>query len=256
MVTKAGVPANKVMVGVSSYGRSFKMAKADCRGPDCTFLGTRNNSMALAGECTRTSGYIADAEIRQTQAIMGMGWSDAKFVSTYDQASDSDIFIYNNDEWVAWMDVETKKRRIDLYKSLGFAGTSDWAVDLQADMVLPGDSGIDTDDMLDLTVSCDLSKTYADLDALDRDASGMYPPCVAMQSIRILQGMLSKSFDGYDSAAEGYDKLFPTYEKWIKDSMNERITQWMYDTKDGKKPGHSFFRCYATPGTSQYIPSP
>jgi chitinase len=223
MVTKAGVPANKVMVGISSYGRSFKMAKADCRGPDCTFLGTKNNSMALAGECTMTSGYIADAEIRQTQAIMGMGWSEATYVSTYDEASDSDIFIYNNDEWVAWMDVETKKRRIDLYKSLGFAGTSDWAVDLQADMGLPGDGGgIDTDGMLDLTVSCDLSKTYADLDALDRDASGMYPPCVAMHSIRILQGMLTKSFDGYDSAAEGYDKLYVKSESIISPSWMSR----------------------------------
>jgi chitinase len=74
MVTKAGVPANKVMVGVSSYGRSFKMAYANCRGPDCTFLGTRNNSPAKAGACTGTSGYIADAEIRQIKKIMDMGW--------------------------------------------------------------------------------------------------------------------------------------------------------------------------------------
>lgn len=249
MVTKAGVAANKVMVGVSSYGRSFKMAKADCRGYDCTFLGSRNNSMAKAGACTRTSGYIADAEIRQVKEIMDMGWSDAKYVSTYDEASDSDIFIYNNDEWVAWMDVETKKRRTALYKSLGFAGTSDWAVDLQEDYgQAAAGTGSGNNGALDLSVSCDLTKSYSGLDALNNDAGDMWEPCLAMHSVTVLKGMLSASFDGYDAAAEGYDELFPTYSKWIKDTMNQRIGAWLWDDKDGKKPGHSFYKCFAAPG--------
>lgn len=250
MVTKAGVAANKVMVGVSSYGRSFKMAKSDCRGPDCTFLGTRSNSMAKAGTCTQTSGYIADAEIRQVMKIMDMGWSDATYVSTYDEASDSDIFIYNNDEWVAWMDVETKKRRIDLYKSLGFAGTSDWAVDLQEDygQMADGSGSSGNNGTLDLSVECDLDKTYDGLDALNNDAGNMWAPCLAMHSVTVLQDMLSKSFDGYDAAAEGYDDLFPTYSKWIKDTMNQRIVVWMFDDKDGKKPGHTYYKCFAARG--------
>lgn len=252
MVTKAGVAANKVMVGVSSYGRSFKMAKADCRGYDCTFLGSRNNSMAKAGACTRTSGYIADAEIRQVKEIMDMGWSDATYVSTYDEASDSDIFIYDNDEWVAWMDVETKKRRIALYKSLGFAGTSDWAVDLQEDygQMAAGSGSSGNNGTLDLRVSCDLSKSYSGLDALNKDADNMWEPCLAMHSVTVLKGMLSASFDGYDAAAQGYDELFPTYSKWIKDTMNQRIGVWMFDDKDGKKPGHSFYKCFAAPGAT------
>ncbi|KAK1756786.1 hypothetical protein QBC47DRAFT_443416 [Echria macrotheca] len=249
MVTKAGVPANKIFVGVSSYGRSFKMADAKCRGPMCTFLGGRNKSQAKPGECTETAGYIADAEIRQIQAIANAGFSDADaYQSLYDSDSDSDIFIYNNDEWVAWMDTQTKQRRTDLYKPLGFAGTSDWAVDLQNDYSSSDYNDTDWDGALDLSITCNLDKTYGSLDDLDKDAQSMYPKCVAMKAVNVLSGMLKTSFDGYDDAASGYDGLYPTYEKYIKDTMNERLTQWMYDDKDGKKPGYTYYRCYAAPG--------
>jgi GH18 family chitinase len=36
MITRAGVESHKVVVGVSSYGRSFKMSSSTCRGPQCT----------------------------------------------------------------------------------------------------------------------------------------------------------------------------------------------------------------------------
>lgn len=35
MMTKAGVPSHKVVMGVTSYGRSFKMTDPTCRGPLC-----------------------------------------------------------------------------------------------------------------------------------------------------------------------------------------------------------------------------
>jgi chitinase len=39
MITKAGVPASKINVGISSYGRSFGMTKAGCTGPMCKYKG-------------------------------------------------------------------------------------------------------------------------------------------------------------------------------------------------------------------------
>lgn len=54
-VTKAGVETRKIFVGESSYGRSFKMAQAGCKGPMCTFTGTKNVSYAKPGECTGMS---------------------------------------------------------------------------------------------------------------------------------------------------------------------------------------------------------
>lgn len=180
-----------------------------------------------------------------------MGYSDQTYEVLYDEDSDSDIFIYNGLEWVAWMDTETKKRRTDLYKSLNFAGTSDWAVDLQQDFGLSeDDNGDNTPDALDLNINCDIDRVYKSLDDLDHVASDLHPPCLAMQTVKVLHGMLSESFDGYDDVASGYDDLFPTYEDWIKDTMNERLKNWLWTGVDGEDPGHKYYKCFGATGTT------
>ncbi|KAL4935175.1 hypothetical protein BDV06DRAFT_234584 [Aspergillus oleicola] len=126
MITKAGVPGEKVVVGVTSYGRSFKMAEAGCWGPNCQFTGDRLNSDAKKGVCTGTSGYIADAEIAEILA-------DSSRVTQHfvDTSSNSDILVYDETEWVGYMSASTKKSRTALYATWGLGGTSDWATDLQ-----------------------------------------------------------------------------------------------------------------------------
>jgi GH18 family chitinase len=57
MITKAGVPASKIAVGIASYGRSFGMVDPSCTGPNCLFNGPA--STAEPGPCTRTAGYIS-----------------------------------------------------------------------------------------------------------------------------------------------------------------------------------------------------
>ncbi|POR35820.1 Killer toxin subunits alpha/beta [Tolypocladium paradoxum] len=62
-----------------------------------------------------------------------------------DVVSDSNILIYGDDrgsDWVAYMDGEVKAKRIDWIRGLNFAGTSDWAIDLQE---FTGDSPGDGD---------------------------------------------------------------------------------------------------------------
>ncbi|KAF4927131.1 Killer toxin subunits alpha/beta [Colletotrichum viniferum] len=98
MITKAGVPSNKVLVGVSSYGRSFQMVDPSCTGPNW--------------------GYIANAELSE---IGGRTWTDAE--------SNSKIMV-DGDLWVSYMDNDLKESRTQLYKRYNMGGTIDWAVDL------------------------------------------------------------------------------------------------------------------------------
>ncbi|CAN8105482.1 unnamed protein product [Discula destructiva] len=133
MITKDGVPGSKVVVGVTSYGRTYKMADAGCSGPTCKYLGTAGNSMAAPGVCTATAGYIANAEIAE---IMGgvsnrRQTSGGRVVKSFvDATSNSDILVYDSGEWVSYMSDATKKTRTSLYTAWGMAGTTDWASDL------------------------------------------------------------------------------------------------------------------------------
>ncbi|THC95866.1 hypothetical protein EYZ11_004644 [Aspergillus tanneri] len=109
MITKAGVPGEKVIVG-----------------PDCVYTGDRLNSNAKKGKCTGTAGYLADAEIAEIIK------DSCRVVKSYvDTTSNGDVLIYDKDEWVGYMSAASKKTRTSLYAAWGLGGTSDWASDLQ-----------------------------------------------------------------------------------------------------------------------------
>jgi hypothetical protein len=117
MITKAGVPSNKVLVGVTSYGRSFQMANPSCTGPTCLFTGDRQVSNARKGRCTQTAGYISNAEIKEIDG------------RTFMDGSQSMIMV-DGDLWVSYMDDKLKASRTNTYKGLNMGGTIDWAIDL------------------------------------------------------------------------------------------------------------------------------
>lgn len=189
MITKAGVPSNKVVVGVASYGRSFQMTEAGCTGPMCTYRGP--DSGATPGECTNTAGYIANAEIMQ---IVQAGGNIQTFTDT---DSFSDILVYDDVQWVAYTSDANKDLRTAVYESYNFGGISDWAVDLAAFVYKHPTS--------DLSI-CD--GDYATIDDIIADTS-IPDSCVNQYIMSVLSSTLDSALSSYsDIMRDGYDDKY------------------------------------------------
>lgn len=209
MITKAGVPSAKVVAGVAAYGRSFQMTDPSCHGPHCTFTGPKSG--ATPGNCTRTAGYISNAELNDIRRGLHDGpniklnairtqndnqqpifnspnmdkqgendsltstdlhlqgsntpWttksnmtgsetgtdnsaSGGKVTEYFDSASQSNILLYDHDNWAAYMTPENLAARQETYRSLNLGGTALWALDL-ASFVLPYNSFDPTSEGID-----------------------------------------------------------------------------------------------------------
>jgi chitinase len=235
MITKAGVPANKIMVGVSSYGRSFKMVNPSCTGVMCKFSGTPKLSNADPGYCTGTPGYISNAEIAELS-------ENDDVEQWFDTESSSNILTWDGN-WIAYMDDDQKDSRISWVKGLNFAGTTDWAVDLQEYQTpLDRNSSID-DDYPDL--SCD--KEYEDLDALEKDADNIPSYCAPLYILTAMGTLLNDTLKKYDEVKNDYDGKFKYYEQYINDLVNPQLENWMdnFDRNEETKQGlgNRFFDC-------------
>ncbi len=210
MVTKAGVPASKVIVGISSYGRSFQMADKSCTGPSCSFTGSANVSNAEPGWCTGTGGYISNAEIREILLSAEQGQPGYEAESRWDSKSNSDIMTYGTlgkgmADWVSYMDGFTKENRVSWYKALNFGGTTDWAIDLD-DWYL--DTETDSyDNFTGVNLECDSTNWPTTLETLEAGIDAIGPHCRAMATTRVLINALKSALAEYEDATSGFDDL-------------------------------------------------
>ncbi|ETS82692.1 hypothetical protein PFICI_04568 [Pestalotiopsis fici W106-1] len=249
MITKAGVPSYLITVGVSSYGRSFKMAEAGCTGPECFYLANSDNSsMAAEGMCTVTAGYIANAEIKN------IIYSNSTNVdSWYDEETDTDYLVYNDTEWVAYMSQDVKTSRTQLWNSYNFRGTVDWAVDLMEFTSDDGDpDGTCESGEYDDDDECVVYDEYAnvdewtpctdgpfDFDDLDDDTINSWPSwCVAQYTIESLKNLFNDKLSDFTDMVNGdYDDKFDTYAEAVADSASSQVHDFMMDN------GNDYFTC-------------
>ncbi|KAL2813996.1 hypothetical protein BJX63DRAFT_431632 [Aspergillus granulosus] len=240
MITKAGVPTNKIFVGESSYGRSFLMSEEGCTGPDCFFEGDRLNSPAAKGKCTDTGGYISNAEIDD---ILIMN-DDVE--SWHDGASNSDIVAYNGTEWVAYMTTTTKETRRLHWLKNAFAGTIDWAVDLQAftdDEFYNATTGEGGDDILPpLPQSPNCGAEFGNLESIEAFIDLVKDErCMARYILEALHKNITTSLTQYDELLEdGYDGKFKTYAKAVVSASSKDVEKFMYEN------GEDYFSCIVT----------
>ncbi|KAL7819905.1 glycoside hydrolase family 18 protein [Trichoderma gracile] len=214
MITKAGVEPRQVVVGVASYGRSFKMNDPKCKGPICT----------------NSSGYMSNAEILD---IM----EDKKSYSVqawYDEKTDSDYLIYNQTQWVAYMSKSVKEARIKKYQALNFGGISNWAIDLEewwVDMYdLDGTDKEDTDGLDELFDTCE--DTYETLEDIPQDLDSR---CASFYILTVLSSQLSRAVEAYKEVSEGYDNKFKWYVEWVRDGINDDLFDFMTGSGEGNK---------------------
>lgn len=216
----------------------------------CTFTGTRLRSDAWSGRCTKTPGYISNAEIYEVLEDESL-YKTAKM--SHDPDSDSDILIYGNDigtDWVAFMSIDTKNNRSDWLQGLNFAGTSDWAVDLQSFVNAYDEDGlhavgVDPDAFMDteqlLLMACLEEDNPGSLQSI-ADSLGTIPSiCVPTYTLSVLHDLLESTLEEFEEITSGsYDNEFDHYEKWVEDTISSRLDGFM--SFNGGK-GNEFFHC-------------
>ncbi len=211
MITKAGVPSGKIVVGVTSYGRAFEMTSAGCTTEMCEYTGPVSG--ATPGECTGTPGYIADCEI--ADIINGGG-----DISTYDDSNSySQILVYNDTQWVAYMSDANKALRTYVYYIYGFGGTADWAVDL--DLTTSADNEV-----------LDCPNSYDSVDDVAADAT-ISDDCMNIYLKQALGTMLNSALTQYGAIMNSdYDKKFTEYAKSAKEQAPVQLSDFWGDDID------------------------
>ncbi|KAJ5901127.1 glycoside hydrolase [Penicillium tannophilum] len=234
MITKAGVPSKKVVAGLPLYGRSFKMEDLDCTGPECHFTGPESG--ATKGTCTDTAGYISNYEIYD---IISRSESPELYNVTIQQYEDEgDVLIYDGN-WVSWLNAESYAKRREWTDGMNFAGTSDWAVDLNQTYANNGTG----DEVTILTGDdyevCDYSQIYKykTLDELSAASGDMRSDCIAVYALQTLITMLDTAYDNYTNVNSGYDDLFGYYVTYMEDLVPTILDTELLMAGDGVTTG-------------------
>jgi hypothetical protein len=140
---------------------------------------------------------------------------------------------------------ETKLRRREVYRGYNFAGTVDWATDLQAftddEDLAPDGSGSVEQPANPPLPDCTASSSYTSLDAIEANANNIPAECLSLYIVTVLKNTLDDALDRYDALLAGdYDKSFDIYAKAVVNSAGKQVDDFM------ASHGNDYFTCEIT----------
>lgn len=113
-----GAPAEKIMLGVGSYGRSFTLDKASVNG-----INSPASQKGQAGPYTREPGSLGYNEICEAFQRQPNSWTivrDPDYLAPY---------AYNDRQWVGYDDMQSLALKAQFAKSMGLGGMMMWSIE-------------------------------------------------------------------------------------------------------------------------------
>uniref|UniRef100_A0A8D2L054 Acidic mammalian chitinase n=1 Tax=Varanus komodoensis TaxID=61221 RepID=A0A8D2L054_VARKO len=109
-----GVPAEKLLMGFPTYGRTFRLTTSD------TSVGAPASGAGSAGPFTREAGFWAYYEICTYLKSATVKWIDDQKVP----------YAYQGNEWIGFDNICSYKHKVKYLKENKFGGAMVWAIDL------------------------------------------------------------------------------------------------------------------------------
>ncbi|XP_048468115.1 acidic mammalian chitinase-like isoform X2 [Rhincodon typus] len=109
-----GAPAEKLLVGFPTYGRTFTLCSADSK-PGAAACGP-----APPGNCTKAAGIWAYYEICDFLKGANKEWMEEQEVP----------YAYKDDEWVTYDNLKSYEKKVEWLKNNSFGGAMVWTIDM------------------------------------------------------------------------------------------------------------------------------
>ncbi|TPX61750.1 chitinase [Spizellomyces sp. 'palustris'] len=117
---KAGVPREKLVMGIAFYGRSYTLMRPDCVNPGCPY-----SNAGKPGVCTNVPGFLSYSEVQALDRTQ----------TTVDKTSMSAV-ASSGDQWISYENHETIQAKMGIAAKQCLPGVAIWSLDLDPDGVL------------------------------------------------------------------------------------------------------------------------